>query len=386
MLLLLTLRLAAMHWDPYIFLSFVSGIAVTTLGVVLCLVRIEPGEDSFKIRMARVILAASYFLLSVPDWLNMSGANDAEDKTAATIVSASIQSMLFTFTLLTMIQPRFVTRKRLACNVLVVTVCSAAFLILDSLAASPYITCVAVAGVIVQMILYTLLFRRCYDRYVEQVTDYYDDERKQHLIWARNSFYAALTVGISALVSLLLPERAYSAFMCAYIMFYVWFASRFINYVIKLNYYLPAVSAPSEEDETARTAALSASPADFAEDSDAGKDELKRRLAETLEEYVANKDYLEPEHDRNWIIARSGTDPRFFRWYFQNVVAQDFRVWRANLRIEDAKRIIRTTPDVSMNALAAKLGFGTSQNFYHHFKKVVGMTPTEYQEKKEYNK
>lgn len=368
--------------DPYIFLSFVSGIAVTTLGVVLCLVRIEPGEDSFKIRMARVILAASYFLLSVPDWLNMSGANDAGDKTAATIVSASIQSMLFTFTLLTMIQPRFVTRKRLMCNVFVVAVCSAAFLILDSLAASPYITCVAVAGVIVQMILYTLLFRRCYDRYVEQVTDYYDDERKRHLIWARNSFYAALTVGISALVSLLLPEMAYSAFMCAYIVFYVWFASRFINYVIKLNYYLPAVSVPSEDDETAQTAALSASPEDFAEDSDAGNDELKRRLAETLEEYVANKDYLEPEHDRNWIIARSGTDPRFFRWYFQNVVAQDFRVWRANLRIGDAKRIIRTTPDVSMNALAAKLGFGTSQNFYHHFKKVVGMTPTEYQENK----
>jgi len=106
----------------------------------------------------------------------------------------------------------------------------------------------------------------------------------------------------------------------------------------------------------------------------------KKILQVALEEYVASKDYLNPDRDRNYIIERSGIDPRYFRWYFQNVLNQDFRVWRANLRIEEAKRIILTTPDVSMNALAIKLGFGTSQNFYHHFKKVVGQTPTEFME------
>ncbi len=363
--------------DPYIFLSVFSGIVVTTLGIVLCLVRIEPGDDNVKIRTARVILAMSYFLLAVPDWLNMSGANDVSDKTAATIVSASIQSLLFTFTLVTMIQPRFITGKRLMCNVAMVSACSAAFLAADSLDPSPYLTCAAVAGVIVQLAFYIRLFRRCYSRYVEQVTDYYDDETGQHLVWARDSFYAALAVGVCALVSLLLPDGAYCAFMCAYITFYIWFASRFINYVIRLNYYLPAVSIPSGEDKEARSAV----PEDIAGESSADKDGLKKRFAAMLEEYVANKDYLEPEHDRDWIMARSGADPRFFRWYFQNVVAQDFRVWRANLRIEEAMRIISTTPDISMNALAAKLGFGTSQNFYHHFKKITGMTPTEYQEK-----
>ena len=370
--------------DPYIFLSFVSGIAVTTLGLVLCLVRIEPNEDSVKIRTARVILALSYFLLAVPDWLIITGASDAGDLTAATIVSASVQSLLFTFTLITMIQPRFITLKRLAVHVSLVSAGSIAYLALDSFIHSPYVTCVAAAAVIVQLVMYIMLFRQCYDRYVEQVSDYYDDERKQHLIWAKNSFYAALAVGICALVSLLLPERMYSGFMCAYIAFYIWFASRFINYVTKLNYYLPAVSAPLARSNGVQVANMSDSelPADFPDSSVEENDgEMKERLGRTLDEYVANKDYLDPERDRNWVIAASGTDPRFFRWYFQNVMAQDFRVWRANLRIEEAKRILRTTPDISMNALAIKLGFGTSQNFYHHFKKVVGMTPTEYLEK-----
>lgn len=358
-----------------------SGIVVTTLGLVLCLVRIEPNEDNLKIRIARWILVASYFLLSVPDWLNIYGANDSEDKTAATIVAASIQALLFTFTLITMIQPRLVTRKRMLANVALVSVGAVVFLVVDSLTeGSLYVTGVAVAAVIFQMFRYTRLFRRCYSRYVEQIADYYDDERRQHLLWARNSFYAALSVGVLAIVSLALPQTAYNAFMCVYMAFYIWFASRFVNYVTKLNYYLPAVSLPSAEeaDTLSESLAPAAGVAELPDGEGGNNANLEKRLAKAIDEYVADKDYLDPEHDRSWIMSRSGVDLRFFRWYFQNVIQCDFRAWRANLRIEEAKRVIETTPGVSMNVLALKLGFGTSQNFYHHFKKVVGMTPTEY--------
>lgn len=360
--------------DPYIFLSFVSGIVVTTLGIVLCLVRIESDGNSRKIRIARLILAASYFLLSVPDWLNMSGANDVGDKTAATIVSASIQSLLFTFTLIAMIQPGFLTRKVLTVNIGIVGVCSALFLAADSLWGGPAVICAAVAAVAVQLLLYTRVFRKCYRKFVQQIQDHYDEEYERHLHWARNGFYAALAVGVSAILSLAFPDSAYNIFMCCYMAFYLWFAGRFINYVVGLNYYLPAVResaggfAAPEPDAEPETVA-----ADFA-----GAEDLKERLKAALDEYVSAKDYLDPDKDRNYIMERGGVDQRFFRWYFQNVLGQDFRVWRAGLRIEEAKRVIQTTPDVSMNALAIKLGFGTSQNFYHHFKKIVGQTPTEF--------
>lgn len=185
-----------------------------------------------------------------------------------------------------------------------------------------------------------------------------------------------MTVGVSALLSLTVPQPVYNAFMCCYIAFYVWFASRFINYIIRSDYYLPAVKSSPDE-----AAGLKSDQETMVSDSEFNdSEELMSRLKASLDEYVALKDYLNPERDRNYIIERSGVDPRFFRWYFQNVMVQDFRVWRANLRIEEAKRIIMATPDVSMNALAMRLGFGTSQNFYHHFKKVVGQTPTEFME------
>ena len=367
--------------DMYLLLSFASGVAITTLAFILLLVRIEPDEESRKIRFARAILAASYFLLAVPDWLNIYGLNDSEDIAAATIVSASIQSLLFTFTLITMIRPSLVTMRRILINVALVAVGSLCFLVVDSLAGSPIVTCVAVAAVIVQLILYSALFLRCYKKFVRQVKDYYDEEYERPLRWARNSFIAALTVGVSALLSLTVPQPVYNAFMCCYIAFYVWFASRFISSTSvcetgRPDYYLPAVKSSPDE-----AAGLKSDQGTMVSDSEFNdSEELMSRLKASLDEYVALKDYLNPERDRNYIIERSGVDPRFFRWYFQNVMVQDFRVWRANLRIEEAKRIIMATPDVSMNALAMRLGFGTSQNFYHHFKKVVGQTPTEFME------
>ena len=366
--------------DMYLPLSFASGVAITTLAFILLLVRIEPGEESRKIRVARAILAASYFLLAVPDWLNVFGLNDSDDIVAATIVSASIQSLLFTFTLITMIQPSLVTTRRTLVNIALVAVGSVCYLVADSLADSPIVTCVAVAAVIVQLLLYTALFQRCYKKFVKQVKDYYDEEYERPLQWARNSFIAALAVGVLAMLSLTVPQPVYNAFMCCYMAFYIWFATRFINYIIRSDYYLPAVKISAEEivepgPEPKLEPETVASYSDFNDSS-----EQKKILQAALDEYVASKDYLNPDRDRNYIIERSGIDPRYFRWYFQNVLTQDFRVWRANLRIEEAKRIILTTPDVSMNALAIKLGFGTSQNFYHHFKKVVGQTPTEFME------
>lgn len=369
--------------ESYIFLSFVSGIVITTLGAVLCFVRIEPNEDNLRIRIARLVLVTTYFLLSVPDWLNIFGINDSENKTAATIAAASSQALLFTFTLITMIQPRYVTIKRMTVNVIIVAAGVAVFLIVDSLLPSQYVIYAAIAVVLFQMACYTRLFRRCYDRYVSQVANYYDDENKRQLFWARNSFYATLAIGILAIFSPLLSETAYNAFMCVYLVFYIWFAIHFINYVIALNYYLPAVSFPLDEETAPDSAgcALVADSAKPSEAEDGNDDKFRERMDKVIDEYVSEKYYLEPEHDKNWIIARSGTTLLFFRWYFQNVLQCDFRTWRANLRIEEAKRLIEDTPTVSMNGLATKLGFGTSQNFYHHFKKISGMTPTEYLEK-----
>lgn len=47
-------------------------------------------------------------------------------------------------------------------------------------------------------------------------------------------------------------------------------------------------------------------------------------------------------------------------------------------RVEHAKTLLQTTPDIRMSILADKSGFSTESSFFRAFKAVTGMTPTEW--------
>ena len=103
-----------MRIDIYMFITQISAIALTILGFQLCGVHIPRKEETRRLRTARVILAASYFILAVPAYAELFTGGEYNRKVVAvfTIATAAYQSLLFTATLLTFICPRFVTRRR----------------------------------------------------------------------------------------------------------------------------------------------------------------------------------------------------------------------------------------------------------------------------------
>lgn len=92
---------------------------------------------------------------------------------------------------------------------------------------------VALAVYAVQLVCYTLLFRRKYAECLRLLEEYYDEDQHARLRWTKFGFYAALSVGIAASLSVWLPPVAYNIFTVGYILFYGWFAGRFCNYVVK---------------------------------------------------------------------------------------------------------------------------------------------------------
>jgi two-component system response regulator YesN len=51
-----------------------------------------------------------------------------------------------------------------------------------------------------------------------------------------------------------------------------------------------------------------------------------------------------------------------------------------SLRIEEAKRLLRNT-DLSIVAIAEKVGYPNVTNFYRHFQRLQGTTPAAYRQK-----
>lgn len=59
-----------------------------------------------------------------------------------------------------------------------------------------------------------------------------------------------------------------------------------------------------------------------------------------------------------------------------------FRVWLSNIRIEEAKQMLLTNSDYSIEAVAESCGFSSRSWMQEKFKASTGMTPAEWREAK----
>ena len=365
-----------MQLGLFLILSLTSAIALTLLGLQLWGIHIPRKEETCKLRTARAILSVAYLILAASAYTVFFCKTEHDPQTVAvvTIATAAFQSLLFTATLLTFIRPLYVTKARTLKQTGGVTILVCLFVLLALNNHTRWVFYLGASAYVLQLVYYTRLFRRQYAERLKQLEAYYDDDQREHLRWVKFGFYAALAVGITAIASVWLPPMGYNVFILAYVTFYAWFASRFSNYAAKLNYYLPAITQPMEEQSQVIDTAIAGLTA---EELSRQKEQLKR----SLEQWVANSGYIRQEESKEQIAQSLGTEPAFMRWYFSTQMPQDFRSWRVSLRIEYAKRLLVEDPDISMNALARKIGFNTRSNFYGYFKKVTGETPLEFQKR-----
>ena len=64
---------------------------------------------------------------------------------------------------------------------------------------------------------------------------------------------------------------------------------------------------------------------------------------------------------------------------FNQIYGKDFKTLVAELRVEEAKRLMKKDPSATMEYVALHSGFREpTTNFFRRFKEIVGMTPTEW--------
>ena len=66
--------------------------------------------------------------------------------------------------------------------------------------------------------------------------------------------------------------------------------------------------------------------------------------------------------------------------YFTTRKGVDFKSWRTELRIEEAKRLLLQNKDISTNLVGEMSGFSDRSNFHRQFVKLVGCTPKQWRE------
>ena len=127
------------------------------------------------------------------------------------------------------------------------------------------------------------------------------------------------------------------------------------------------------------------------------KDELLNWAKNTIEQHSANKnsnyddiikkalDYIHNNYKEfitlESVSAHVSMNPGYFSTYFKNRTGEKFIDYLVNFRIEKAKSLIESDPDIKSTVLCDLVGYKSVPYFYKIFRSFTGMTPSEYKEK-----
>ncbi len=95
-------------------------------------------------------------------------------------------------------------------------------------------------------------------------------------------------------------------------------------------------------------------------------------------------DIIRESLDKDWNIdvmaETAGTSPRTLQRRFQKTTGQSPHGWLTGERVELAKDLLETT-DLNIQKISAITGLKTPETLRHHFRRLTGVSPTQYRSK-----
>ena len=349
---------------PYPYISLISVVLILIFGLCLLGAASPPEREFRNYRIARRLLSCSYFILAIAGLPELFMETNHGDVTplilTITLIIASLQALLFTFSTITLIDMRFMTTKRVLRQLIPLFTVSAILVVALLKAPLPVfyaILAFSLGCYALQLIYYVWLFNREHKRYRNRMDNYFSGDEERRLRWVRQVFYIALGIGILAIVSLFLNLTFYIIFVITYSLFYVYFAMRYINYVSVFRYLLPAfqTAAPTLEPGTATLP-----------------------VEQAIARWIEQKKFAKAGITLDSLANELNTNQTYLSRYINQQMNLNFKLWISNLRMEEARRLLREYPDKPIVQIAEEVGLPSKGSFFRQFVNNAGVTPGEY--------
>ncbi|OFX39559.1 MAG: hypothetical protein A2W95_12760 [Bacteroidetes bacterium GWA2_40_14] len=337
----------------------------------------KPGLVTYRVSLK--VLASAYFVLAIliliiivfklPD-------NAREHLTFTGISISSFQAFLFTFALIALLNPKYVTFRHLLKQLLPILVLILLFVISNMVYTNPVITHLNEISVFIknptlwlrlafyffyifQLVYYTWLYFRVERNYKTQALNYFSDDTWLKLSWVRVAFISALGVGIIAMISYLFHQKYDWIFTLIYTVFYFGFALEYIKYN-KIYVQIEPVVVEEKVEFIA---------------PDQNKTRTKPGWVNLRKQVIENQYYLELGINIEEMARRLKIGRTNLSIYINREEGMNFNGWVNTLRIEKAKELLIQYPDEPLGVIAEKVGYSEHANFSRQFKLVTGESP-----------
>lgn len=357
------------------------------LAFLLLIINVPKTEHSKRLATAKNTIAISFLVCGFLMMFNLhiQDVSDYEIFSSLTmLVTVSFSTMAISYSMINLLDSKQIESSRFTTNIFLG--CIGGFMMLYSFI-SGYWTVYIISLVfsiilfIAQSIYYIIMFDKAYKNALKVLEEYYDDDEDHKMRWIRFCYILAMLVDMFLLVYLLLPRGLMKLYIAWYLLYMLYFTGNFISFLgsHKLTLDAFAHGVLSGKDLISKTAQSKKRRKDKAYSESRIEKEFIA-IEKNLAAWVDEKKYREYDKSREEIAKELNTSKELLQLYFDQVVGQDFRSWRADLRINDAKKMLIEDKNLSISYICELCGFSDRSNFHRQFTRAVGCSPKRWRE------
>jgi AraC-like DNA-binding protein len=359
-----------------LFVSSAEVIGCIVMAFVFLALPLPSSKSIIKYRISLQFLAGAYLLLALLKIsilvFNLKFINLISIES---LIISALQAMLFTFALITLINPQLITRRYIYKKIIPLIILLLVSFCFSIWWGNPEITSIhilkeffwhpTVIAREIMLVYYVYLLISLTDefhtqekKYQNEINNYFSDNSTLQLTWVKYCFYAALTVGIIALLSFIIFSEVFSVILDGlFTLFYLSFGIFYIQYPRTFVYIEPAIIS------------LENSVIEFQKNPKrSGWVELKNQIIN--EKYFLTTGVNIEDMALHLKIGRTSLSTMI-----NNEEKVNFNSWINLLRIEEAKNLLTENPNLSLSQIAEMIGYTESSNFSRQFKLITNQTP-----------
>lgn len=379
--------------NPQTAVPLIVGVGSTVLALLLMLIKIPHSDYSSKLTNSKVAIVMSFLICSFMMFYAMSqyGSSRISDWEMFLMLTIYIvvhfSTSIISYSMIALLKAEKHKRQNLFVPGLFVSAI-VSFMLLESYKSGDmkyfwFICVVALVTFMIQSVTYIVYFSQAYKHSLKELEEYYDEDESHKIKWVKFCYVISMLTNLFVLVYLCLywfldyKLEVASLYTSWYLLYMLYLTANFISFLGSHKLVLDAFAHN----------VLSANilPKRNAQRADKQKsrrqiDKEFANLEESLDNWVSNKMYCEYDKTRDQVVTELHTTKEVLNLYFTHKVGVDFRTWRTNLRINEAKKMLLENKELSVNIIAEMSGFSDKSNFHRQFTKIVGCSPKQYRE------
>ena len=381
---------------PETAVQLIVGVGSTILAALLMLIKIPQSDYSSKLINSKLAIVVSFLICSFMMYFTISQYDkpDIWDWDMFTMLSIYIvvhfSTSIISYSMISLLKAGDHRHRMFVPGLFVSAII--AIMLLSAFRSGNmtyfwFMCVVALTAFLIQSVTYIVYFDKAYKHSLKELENYYDEDESHKIKWVKFCYVISMLTNIFILVYICFywfldyKMTIASLYTIWYLIYMLYMTSNFISFLGSHKLVLDAFAhrVLSGQDIIKRREERKVFKVSNPDEISLNEKETAK-LEHALQKWVDEKNYRKYDMSREEIAAQLKTSKEFLHHYFLNHMGMDFKTWRTQLRIEEAKKMLLEDKKISTNLVGEMCGFSDRSNFHRQFVKIVGCSPREWRE------